>query len=152
MNGYQVDLNGQYHTILISIAVGAALCLIYDVFRVFRLTHRPSYASVFIQDVLYCVICAIITYGLLLVRASGALRVYPLVGEVVGFLICRFTLSRVIMIISRKAVLVIRRIALAVDRAIFAPTRRLGAYVVTNICTFTKKLYQLLKKHLKHAS
>lgn len=150
MSGYQVDFSGQLETVFISVAVGAALCILYDMFRILRLTHRWSYAAVFWQDIFYCFLCAVITYGLLLVRSSGVVRVYPLIGEVIGFIICRFTLSRAVMKAASVVISAVQHILSAVNRVIFAPIYRVLRSVAEFFYNFVKKLIYLLKKHLKH--
>ncbi len=149
MSDYQLDLDAQYYTTLISLVVGAVLCIAYDLLRILRKLRRWSYAAVFVQDVAYCLFAAAVTYIMLLVRCSGVVRFYPLLGELCGFFICRFTLSRLIIIIADVIIAAARRVFSAIDRAVFAPMGRLFSRIFKKILVFVEKITYLLKKHLK---
>ena len=152
MSGYQVDNGGQFYTTLIAVAVGASLCLLYDVFRIIRMAHRTSYAAVFFQDVLYCFISAVITYGFLLVRCSGVVRIYPLIGELIGFICCRFTLSIPIMKAAKAAIHAARRAANWVKRVILPPLSRVISAISKALKKITEKINDLLKNLLKRVT
>ncbi len=152
MSGYQVDLGGQYYTTLISLLVGGGLCLLYDCFRIVRAAWRWDGVAVFVQDVVYCVIAAAVTYGMLLVRCSGVVRIYPLIGEVCGFVICRFTVSRLVMLIATGIITFVRRVYFAVRKAAFVPIIRIAETIFKKIAAFSKKINYLLKNYLKDTS
>lgn len=148
MTEIQVDLSGQILTFWIAGAAGVGLCLVYDLFRLFRLLRRPSRVGVFVQDVLWWAVTALVTYGLLLVRCKGVVRLYALLGEAAGFLLCRGTLSRGLMAAARPAAGALHRLGgrcRRAARAWLAPRKeRLGAFA-KKICEFLKNLLKRLR-------
>lgn len=152
MSGYQVDLGGQYYTTLISLLVGGALCLLYDVFRIVRMARRWSGIAVFFQDVMYCAVVSAVTYGMLLVRCSGVVRIYPLAGELCGFAVCRFTVSRLVMSAAKFIISAVKKVVAVVNKVIFAPVLHFFGSIFAKIFTFAKKINYLLKNYLKETS
>ena len=68
--------------------MGAGLMLFYDIIRgIRRAGALKSYAAVFVTDVLFWVISAFIVYIFLLGYESGAVRLYVLLGALIGALI-----------------------------------------------------------------
>ena len=65
---------------LLSIVVGVGLSLLYDLLRVLRLQtrHRPIVVS--LEDLLYFLVCAAVTFGFALKDNSGQIRGYILIG------------------------------------------------------------------------
>ena len=69
---------------LLSIVVGVGLSLLYDLLRVLRLQtrHRPIVVS--LEDLLYFLVCAAVTFGFALKDNSGQIRGYILIGELLA--------------------------------------------------------------------
>lgn len=150
MTGYQVTNSAQFTTTLISAAVGIVLCLMYDILRIIRMAHRPSVIQAFIQDVLWWLSAAVLTYGLLLVRCNGSVRAYPLIGETVGFLSCRFTLSVLIMRVAKVLVAFFGRVNRAFKCKVAAPVCRAAGRLASFVSEKLKKLGKIVKNLLKH--
>ncbi len=149
MNEIQVDINGQIVTFWIAAAVGAALCLIYDLFRIMRYTRRPSKWSAFWQDVAWWCSCAVLTYLLMLVRCKGAVRIFALIGEGVGFVAFRISLSRLLLGAAKPIIRVCTRFAKWVKRKVLEPFCGLMGRVLKISLSFFEKFAKFLKKHLK---
>src|ERR1035437_5860870 len=93
---------------LIAGILGFAISLIYDVFRIIRLFAKPMAAIIFVEDIIFSFIYAILTFGLLIVRCQGQIRWFIFVGELSGFILCRFTLSMLIISVADKIIKLIR--------------------------------------------
>jgi len=141
MNGYQVDAYGQFITAVISAAAGVGLCLLYDLLRLLRYARRPTVLQVFVQDVLWWLVATVVTGVVLLVRCSGTVRFFALLGLCVGFLCCRFTLSLVLMKAGKRIIDVIKRLAKAVWSKILEP-------VFISVTTLLRKIAKIIKKFL----
>ncbi|MDR1892029.1 MAG: spore cortex biosynthesis protein YabQ [Oscillospiraceae bacterium] len=100
---------------------GAALCLVYDFFRVLRLAFRPSVLSAFVEDMIYWLLAALVTFGLLLIRCSGVIRGYAVLGEFLGFIACRNSISVLIMKVSGTVIGFFRRIKRLASRRLVRP-------------------------------
>jgi spore cortex biosynthesis protein YabQ len=127
----------------ISVLLGIALCLIYDFFRVLRMSFSPSTAVIFIEDILYALICASLTFSLLLLRCSGKMRLYVFAGELIGFLLCRFTVSRVIVFVFSKIISAVKSLIFWIDKRFIKP---LFTFIYSIICRFSNCLKIISKK------
>lgn len=149
MSEIQVDIGGQIVTFWIAAALGAVLCLIYDLFRILRYAHRPSKWSAFRQDIVWWCICAVLTYGLMLVRCKGVVRIFALLGEGLGFAAFRFTVSRLLLAAAKPVVRGVNAVVRFVKRKVLAPIGVLLLRVSEKVGTIFKKFANFLKKHLK---
>ena len=93
---WEISLSWQVISFLYALAVGAFLALFYDIFRSIRKGKKCNAVAVFFQDVFFWVVATFITFLLLIARCNGEIRGYVLIGEVIGFLLYHFTLSRFI--------------------------------------------------------
>ena len=87
-----------------SLVLGAFLCAVYDVFRVFRLRRKANPAVLFVSDALYS---SIVSLSLLLLYFNftyGRVRVYAFVIALLGFLAWRFTVSRLAIGLCMKLI------------------------------------------------
>ena len=116
-----ISVAGQTVSFAAAFLVGAALCLVYDLFRILRQAFRPSALSAFVQDIIYWLLVALVTFGLLLVRCSGVIRGYAVLGEVLGFVACRNSISVLIMKVSGAVIGFFRRINRFLSRHIVRP-------------------------------
>lgn len=79
-----------------SLVLGILLCVLYDFIKSLRLTVNFSAIAIFLQDIAYSCIAAFVTFLFLLSVTNGEMRGYVIVGIVSGFVLSRFTLSRLI--------------------------------------------------------
>ncbi len=93
-----------------SLAVGAFLCAVYDIFRLFRLRRKQNAALLFVCDVLFCVISAVCLTLLFFNLSHGKMRAYSFLLAALGFLVWRLTVSRVVMHLMLKLVNAVSRI------------------------------------------
>lgn len=81
---------------LCSCVLGVILGVFYDIFRVIRVMINPKNIVVFVQDVVYFLICGFITFAFVLVFNFGESRFYILVGETIGWVTYHITLGDII--------------------------------------------------------
>lgn len=150
------SFGAQIFTFLISLAMGAAICLLYDLFRIFRLCVKCGGISVFVQDMLFFTTSALLTFFLLMVRCNGELRLYVFAGEIFGFIIFHITVSRVIMKISSAIVKSTKKMIAFISRKFYRPLRsalhRVGVKLSVRLRSFLDKLLNIAdsaKKGLK---
>ena len=91
--GY-IDVSAQALTFLLSVALGALLCLMYDIVRVLHKTCVKGFAEVLVCDLLFWVTAAMLTFCFLIIRCQGMVRGFVLFGQLIGFIAVRFTVSR----------------------------------------------------------
>ncbi len=149
----------QMLTFLFALIMGIVICLWYDFFRIIRLCHHFKQLHIFIQDILFWVVSALLSFFLLMARCSGELRSYVFIAELAGFIICRVSLSRLIMKISGAIIKVVKRFIRFLGRKFYQPLRRaFGRWrikISINIKSAVDKLINSVnnvKKGLKHRS
>lgn len=142
----EVDNFVQITTFAMAAGVGLALCLLYDLFRIARLLRPPSKTGLFVQDVLYWLVSAVVVFCFLLVRCDGGIRFYAMLGLVLGWLACHLTVSRWMMRLSRRLVRALRGVARWIKRHFFRPIARLLRGIGRICVKLLKKMLHLLKK------
>ncbi|MBC8545335.1 spore cortex biosynthesis protein YabQ [Clostridiaceae bacterium NSJ-31] len=99
-----IEVNTQTTVFLQSLALGFALGLFYDVFRIFRLAIRHSSAIIFLEDITYFVVCAIVTFLFSLSAINGHVRVFLVIGELLGATVYYFSLGALVMRVSKAII------------------------------------------------
>lgn len=139
-----IHLADQTRSFLGAILLGAALGLLYDVFRIVRIAFPAGKARLFVEDVLYFMVCAAASFLFLLTSSDGIVRVFLLIGELIGVVLFHSTLGILVMRVAQaiinavKAVLrfLLRWILLPIWRVFYAimslfmrPARWIGKFV-----------------------
>jgi len=92
---WEISLNHQVTTVLLSIFMGVVFCIIYDTFKAARLVFGLNSIGVFISDIIFFIIAAPIEFCFLLARCNGEIRGFVLAVQAVGFIICKYTFSKI---------------------------------------------------------
>lgn len=90
---WEISNSGQLLSFFISILFGLAYGLFYTLFKAVRKAFRHGAFSVFLEDVVFSFIVAIITFILFLAFSSGEIRFFMLLGIFIGFVAFYFTVS-----------------------------------------------------------
>lgn len=106
------SVSSQTSFFLLSVVLGAALGVVYDCFRVFRILFPPAAkaAAVAVQDVLFWLIYG---FGIFLYSAAvcgGSLRFFMFIGSLLGFALYILTLGDLITGILRQLATAVYRI------------------------------------------
>lgn len=91
----EITLSSQVAVFFGALALGAVLSLLYDVFRVFDVLLVYNFKRIFLEDVSYLILCAIATFTYTLVTSLGETRGYILIGELLGWILCRISIGKV---------------------------------------------------------
>ncbi len=152
MKGYQVDTYAQLITAIASVLSGGALCILYDLLRLLRYARRPTALRAFFQDVAWWITATVVTAVIMLVRCSGEIRFFVFINMGIGFLVCRFTLSVIILKVGRRIITLIRNCWKALYGKIFYPAGRFFTKTGSKLLKKLKKFVKTVKKLLKHCS
>ena len=87
-----------------ALLLGAILCFFYDIIRVTRLLGANSFFAVFTGDILFWLLSALSTFIFLIATTNGEIRGYVILSSVIGFLLYRFTIGRIVFF-SLKTIL-----------------------------------------------
>ena len=96
---WEINLSDQATTFLLSLFLGVAFCLVFDLTRGLRLFGLNSKAAVFLTDIIYFLLVSFVNFCFFLTRESGQVRGYVFAGEIAGFFLFRLTLSKSVMAI-----------------------------------------------------
>ena len=142
----EISLSTQTALFLYSVVAGAVISVIYDVFRIFRIAIPHAAAVTLIEDLLFCACTFCVVNGFNMLFNNGVFRAYVGIGMVLGFVLCRFTVSALIILQAK----IIIKIVKAVLRIILFPFRLIMRFVCklfSLVAVFLKKVFIFLKKH-----
>ena len=108
----------QIYTFLLSIALGAAVGVVYDMFRAFRRAIPCRKISVFFQDVIFWLIACIVFFCFSLIRCEGQIRFFALLGMFSGFTLWIMTVGKYAHKLPAKAIHTLYRLAKSAARFI----------------------------------
>lgn len=87
---------------LTSCLLGAALGVVYDLFRAVRLLFPPGAALAFAEDGLFFAVVGVAEFVFFLNHTYGQLRGFLLIGQGLGFLIYYLTAGRAVYCLMRR--------------------------------------------------
>lgn len=154
---YMQGVSEQLSVFLYSFGLGFLLGVLYDFFRMLRMIFPFGRVLTFIQDFLYVIICAFVTFCFALVLNDGRIMFYIFFGEALGWIIYYFSVGVLVMRAVNSAVSGIRRLSRAIAAAIKRPlnfafgkiksaTSKLVVKTKTNSKKVAKNANFLLKK------
>ena len=94
---WEISSLSQLSAALFAFLLGIGLSVIYDIIKATRKIGFNSYVIVFLGDILFSILSAVITFLFLLVFTNGELRGFILFFEMLGFIFSRLTLSRLFL-------------------------------------------------------
>ena len=147
-----ITVVGQLKVFGFSVLLGMAFCLLYDIFKGFRIKYLKSVVAVFLTDIIYWLVLFFFTHSFLLIFCNGRIRGYVLIGLFLGFVLCRLTVSR----IFSKFILLLLSVCHKLLHWIFLPffaflslLDKLFAKISEMFGKILKKIFKKRKKLLK---
>ena len=130
---------------LFFILIGVIIGIIFDLFRIIRKCFKTSDIITFIHDLMFLLISAVILLFSIFIVNNGEIRGYMFLGIALGIVVYLISISKYIINICTKIILLIRKI-------IINPIMK----SIIKVCNFTKKIvknvYNNLSKNLKITS
>lgn len=133
-----------------SLLLGAGLSVLYDVLRVLRLETHHRNAVICIEDILYFLVCSVITFGFLLKDNCGEVRGYVLIGELIGWVLWHLTIGSAAVHICAVVFSAVKHFLIFLFKIIFSPICCVFRFISKILKKFTKKVLQKEKYNLKH--
>ncbi len=127
-------LSQQAAAFLWSVALGGALGVVYDWFRIGRILKKKWWLTVFLEDLLFALAAALSTAFCFTLTNYGQVRLFLLIGEGLGFLVYYNTVG---VLVAMQARLVARFL-----RWIRGVLSRFGRFLAKKL----KKFMNILKK------
>ncbi len=129
---YSEPLINQPRVLLLSVGVGALLCIFYVLIQgVMRLSGEGR-LSYFIADGLFCAVFALVSFFFMVLYNNGRVRLHLILGEAAGFFILYFSAGKYFYALVVGIVNFLRRIAVVLTK----PAVRLFLLVAKKIRIF----------------
>ena len=142
--GIALDL--QVRIFLDSLVVGIILSFLYDIFKSVRFAFRSNKRHILIQDIMYFLISAFITFLFVLSINHGEIRFYIIAGEIIGFCVYYMTFSRLFMKFSIYVISMLRKAGNKVYLVICIPCLSVLKKVYKSLNVFLRKKLHKTKK------
>ena len=145
---WEINNSLQILSFLRSLILGVLLCVLYDFIKSARLMVDFSDITIFLQDIIYSCISAFVTFIFLLSVTNGEMRGYVILGILVGFIISRFTLSRLLCKFLKFIFGGVKRFFEVISRWFYGEFDLLTEKII-KICKKTLKTVKKLLKNLE---
>ncbi|WP_162840357.1 spore cortex biosynthesis protein YabQ [Acetanaerobacterium elongatum] len=120
--------------------LGFLLGIFYEIFRILRLLIQTGPVAIFVQDILYWSVSALISFLFILAVNSGQLRIFLLLGIVIGMVVYFLTLGVLVMKASKAIIAFIHRVMRFIYRKLVAPVQRFMGITRQKADRFAKKV------------
>ncbi len=137
----EISVAEQMQMFLFSILFGLFLGALFDAFRILRLALPSGKAAVFLEDSIFLILAAILTFLFIYKTNFGDIRFYLLLGTILGALLYYFTIGILVMKSARAVIKFVKKFILAVLKVILKPLRKIYWF----FSPFFKKITQNLK-------
>ncbi len=149
---------------LSSAATGAAIFLLYDLFRIIRIKSGAGLALIHVQDGIFWLISFGIMFFVIFFVNNGTIRFYEILGALLGAIVYGFSLSgfvlqflafvldifsvffKVFLKILLTPILFMYNIVYRCICLILCPFLRLGRLVVRRVCRDLKRTGRMIQK------
>jgi len=151
-----ITLSGQTGLLLASILLGFVLGVVYEIFRLIRVSAHCGRIAVFLLDVAYWLLCACATYVFLLLQNSGRVRILVIICEARGAALYYYSVGTIVIKRAAAADRAVKRRARLAKAAILRPVGKFKNSAADKIHkrsrstgSFIKKETNLFKIRLK---
>lgn len=149
---WEINAYNQTISFVLSLCLGAVFCVLYDMIRAIRRVCLNSFLAVLFTDILIWLFYAFATFIFLMARTNGEIRGFILMGELLGFILCRISLSRlfcpILCFIFTKAAAIKQRISAFIGR-FYIKFETFGLKLWQGLSKIFKSLKKLLKNTVK---
>ncbi|MDD3192389.1 MAG: spore cortex biosynthesis protein YabQ [Oscillospiraceae bacterium] len=149
-----IAVNTQTIIFLQALLLGAALGVVYDLFRIFRIAIPLPASAVVAEDVIYFVFCGFVSFFFAMTVNFGQVRFFILLGETLGFLLYYLTVGALVMKCAKKIIAAIRWILLAVWKWLLRPVVQIFFWIGKKsgriFGKIGKNMKKVVQKHRKH--
>ncbi len=142
------SVSEQMELFFLSILLGAALGVLFDCFRVFRIIFPPAKKAkpVCLLDILFwlCYGFAVFTYSVVMGR--GQVRFFYFFGSVIGFILYIVSVGNLVVGVIRYVVVAIYRKLRKVYSVLIEPFVKLSVFFRQKVLVFFVRSHKVKKK------
>lgn len=92
-----VSVSSQAYIFLCSVVGGAAIALLYDIFRILRKAIRTGNLATYLEDLVFWILVAVVMFATVYYSNEGELRSYIFLGTFLGVVLYALLLSKAVM-------------------------------------------------------
>lgn len=130
-------IDQQFTFFVKALLFGFALGALYDILKIYRIAFKCNKAVLIIQDIVYSVVIALLTFGFALILNNGKVRIYLIISHLLGAVIYRLSLSKIIMAVFVFIINLIKRFLGFLKRKILIPVKN---KILNNLKKILKKI------------
>lgn len=130
------SISQQTALFLLSVVLGAALGVVYDCFRVFRIVFPPAAknAAVVVEDIIFWLIYGFCVFCYSAVLARGQVRFFIVVGSLIGFVLYIVTIGNAVTGVIRRIVTAVYNVLRKVYSCIIEPFVKILRIICQKAC------------------
>ncbi len=132
----------QAHLFLIFILNGILIGIVFDIFRILRKSFNTPNIVTYIEDILFWFIAALIVLYSLFVFNNGEIRGFIFIGLVCGIILYMLFFSKLVVKISVKIILFLKKIILA----LLNPIIKFVKFIIDSVIKVYKATINMVKK------
>lgn len=136
----------QTRIFLLSIGLGFLLGILYDVFYIIRLMITKNKYAIYIQDILYLLVCSFITFLYILALNYGVVRGYVLLGELFGWVIYYLSSGFFVINYATKAIYKLKKTIKNLFLLIIKPFKMILTKIYKQILRIYLCFYKKIRK------
>ena len=145
----EISIAGQTLAFIESIICGAALGVVFDLFKLTRKIIKNK-IIIAVEDIIFLVICALTSFSFMLRVSSGEIRIFIILGIIIGFIMYYFSVSVIVNKIFDLLEKLLKGFFKIVKIIIFIPIYKIMLFFIRIIHKMAEKPYKLLKKVMRN--
>ena len=105
-----LTLSQQVYLLLVTLVCGFILGFFFDIYRIIRWVVKPNKMSTFIGDLIYWLLMTALVFKVLLLTSYGEVRLYVFISLALGGYLYFSLLSRFVLKILQKLLLLLSKL------------------------------------------
>ncbi|MGN1318155.1 MAG: spore cortex biosynthesis protein YabQ [Lachnospirales bacterium] len=146
-----LSMNEQFYLFFSSIAIGIIGGFVYGIIRIFRIYISHSLLGIYIEDILFWLIFAVVFFLTMLCLNYGELRPYIYFGLLIGGFLYRLFIHKLVIKFLNPFVYLLRlfaEIILTPFMVVLYPFKKLAIFIKKHLQKYKK--YERIKTVCKH--
>ncbi len=155
----EITVSTQVMQFLMTCVIGIILGAFYDLFRILRIAFCHGKILLFVEDLLFWIISAVVTFFVMLNVVDGRVRFFAVLGEILGFVTYHYTAGVIVIAMADVVIKFLGKIFSLLYIIFLRPILRIILFIWSKLAIFfgfwvykTKKALFKMKYYLKKRS
>lgn len=142
----------QTKVFLYACVLGVTMGLFYELFRILRLAVPCGRITVFIQDIVFFVVCGFLSFFFMLIFNNGTVRGFIIIANVLGMIVYLLTFGKLINKSAGFIIKAVKSILNFIKRPFVWIERKVKSAIRRFLKTFSRKKKKKDKKESRHSA